>query len=93
MPTEKERITVNLSDEDYQWVVNQAEIAGNSQAGILRQMVRAVRLGRPGLLNFGDNELVFADDPSPTGNGGVTLEDEDDSDETEEDGIESFKTA
>jgi hypothetical protein len=66
MSTEKQRITVNLSDEDYQWVLEQAEIYGNSRAGILRQMVRAIRLGRPRLLNFGGDEMVFADKAGST---------------------------
>jgi hypothetical protein len=86
MPTEKQRITVNLSDEDYQWVVNQAKLTGNSRAGILRQMVRALRLGMPELLNFGGDEMVFAEDATST------EQDEPEEEQSEETGLEAFSS-
>lgn len=86
MTTEKRRITVNLSDEDYQWVVKQAELSGNSRAGILRQMVRALRLGRPGLLNLGGEEMVFAEDATSM------EQDESEVEQSEETGLEAFSS-
>lgn len=91
MSIDTERITVSLSDEDYKWVVKQSELTGNSLAGILRQMVRASRLGRPELLHFSNSEVVSADEPVPT----EVEEDSEESDEVKESsesGLEAFTT-
>lgn len=64
MPTNKKRITANLDTEDYRWISEKAELTGNSRAGVIRQITRGLRLGKPELLAFVDNELVFADETS-----------------------------
>jgi len=92
MSTDKKRLSVGFSEEDYQWIDKKAELTGNSRAGVLRQIVRGLRLGRPGLLAFGNEELVFADEAGPTGDEGTVAEDEMTDDESEENGLEAFST-
>jgi hypothetical protein len=92
MPTNKERITANLDTEDYQWIDEKAELTGNSRAGVIRQIVRGLRLRKPGLLAFGDSELVFADEAGHAGDEDTGAKDEEDGSETEESGLEMFST-
>jgi hypothetical protein len=92
MPTNKERITANLDTEDYQWIDEKAKLTGNSRAGVIRQIVRGFRLGKPGLLAFGDKEIVFADEAGHMGDEDTGAEDEKGGYETEEGGLEMFST-
>jgi hypothetical protein len=91
MSTDKKRLSIGLSPEDYQWIDEKAELTGNSRAGVIRQIVRGFRLGKPGLLAFGDSELVFADEAGHTGDGDTGAGDEEDGDETE--GVTSKRSA
>jgi hypothetical protein len=90
MSSKKDRITANLDTEDYQWVCKMAELTGTSQAGIIRQIVRGLRLGRPELLVFGNKRLVFAEEAAHTGGDDTVGEDKRDISEIEESGLESF---
>lgn len=92
MSTDKKRLSIGLSAEDYQWLEKKAELTGNSRAGVLRQIIRGLRLGKPGLLAFGNEELVFADEAGHTGDEGSEAVDEEHGDESEEGGLEAFST-
>jgi len=92
MPTNKERITANLDTEDYQWIDEKAELTGNSRAGVIRQIVRGLRLEKPGLLVFGDSRLVFGEEISHTRDADTVGEGEKTGGETEESGLEAFST-
>jgi hypothetical protein len=92
MPTNKERITANLDTEDYQWIDEKAELTGNSRAGVIRQIVRGLRLRKPGLLDFGDAELVFREEPVHTRDEGIEAEDKKDVDVTEEGDLEAINS-
>lgn len=88
MATEKRRITVNLSDEDYQWIVTKANLTGNSRAAVLRQMVRALRLEKPELLPFeNDGDGIAAEENSEQDTGAGAPEGE-----TREIGLNAFST-
>jgi hypothetical protein len=69
-----------------------AELTGTSQAGIIRQIVRGLRLGRPELLVFGNERLVFAEEATHTGGEGIEAKDEKDMDVTEEGNIEAINS-
>jgi hypothetical protein len=90
MSSKKDRITANLDTEDYQWVRKMAELTGTSQAGIIRQIIRGLRLGRPELLVFGNERLVFAEEATHTGGDDTVGEDKNDIGEIEEGGLEPF---
>jgi len=90
MSNKKKRITANLDIEDYQWVRKMAELTGTSQAGIIRQIIRGLRLGRPELLVFGNKRLVFAEEAAHTGDDDTVGEDRSKIGEIEEGGIDSF---
>jgi hypothetical protein len=92
MSSKKDRITANLDTKDYQWVRKMAELTGTSQAGIIRQIVRGLRLGRPELLVFGNERLVFAEEATHTGGEGIEAKDEKDMDVTEEGNIEAINS-
>ena len=92
MSSKKDRITANLDTEDYQWVRKMAELTGTSQAGIIRQIIRGLRLGRPELLVFGNERLVFAEEATHTGGEGIEAKDEKDMDVTEEGNIEAINS-
>jgi hypothetical protein len=49
-------------------------------------MVRALRLGRPGLLNLGGEEMVFAEDATSM------EQDESEVEQSEETGLEAFSS-
>lgn len=92
MPTNKERITANLDTEDYQWIDEKAELTGNSRAGVIRQIVRGLRLRKPGLLDFGDSELAFREEPVHTRGEGIESDEKKDVDMTEEGDLEAINS-
>lgn len=92
MTTDTERFSVRFSEEDYQWLNEKAELTGNSRAAVLRQIVRGLRLERPGLLTFGNRRLVFADEANYSVEDNPTQEQDDQVDDAQESGIEAFRT-